>query len=312
MRSEDLNARGRILVYEIIDVVPEPGNPQTNHKFKLFCKTDEKAPVTALCGVNGCLLAAIGNKVIMYAIDEGDLDGIAFLDVNIFVVNISSVKNLILISDVYKSVWFVVFQEDPPKLVALGKDFHHVRVYGSEIIVSDTEMAFLVTDHNRNLHVMTYAPYAVQSQGGQRLIRRGEMNTGHHIVSFFKLKARNDMKQYAGIAGTTSGAIVRVLPISEKMYKRMYALYSRLVTHLKHAAGLNPRGYRQIRDSQKTVTFSVISGLPGPRLIIDEDLMSVYLNLPRPKQVELGDAIGSNRNRVIDDLLELGMRCEYF
>lgn len=63
LRSEELACRGRILLFEIIEVVPEPGNPQTNHKFKLFCKTDEKAPVTALCGVNGCLLAALGTKV---------------------------------------------------------------------------------------------------------------------------------------------------------------------------------------------------------------------------------------------------------
>lgn len=63
LRSEELSCRGRVLIFEIIDVVPEPNNPQTNHKFKLFCKTDEKAPVTALCAVNGCLLTAIGTKV---------------------------------------------------------------------------------------------------------------------------------------------------------------------------------------------------------------------------------------------------------
>lgn len=110
MRSEDLACRGRILLYEIIDVVPEPGNPQTNHKFKLYCKTDEKAPVTALVGVNGNLLASIGTKIIMYAVEEGELNGIAFLDVNIFVVSLSAVKNLILVSDIFKSVWFVCFQ----------------------------------------------------------------------------------------------------------------------------------------------------------------------------------------------------------
>jgi cleavage and polyadenylation specificity factor subunit 1 len=66
LRSEELSSRGRILLFEIIDVVPQPGNPQTNHKFKLFCSTDEKSPVTALCAVNGCLLAALGTKVSLF------------------------------------------------------------------------------------------------------------------------------------------------------------------------------------------------------------------------------------------------------
>jgi hypothetical protein len=50
-------------VFDVIDVVPEPGRPQTNHKLKPFFSTDEKNPVTSICGCNGYLLAAIGTKV---------------------------------------------------------------------------------------------------------------------------------------------------------------------------------------------------------------------------------------------------------
>ena len=50
-------------MFDVIDVVPEPGRPQTNHKLKPFFSTDEKNPVTSICGCNGYLLAAIGTKV---------------------------------------------------------------------------------------------------------------------------------------------------------------------------------------------------------------------------------------------------------
>jgi cleavage and polyadenylation specificity factor subunit 1 len=271
MRSEELACRGRVLLFEIIEVVPEPENPQTNHKFKLFCKTDEKSPVSALCDVNGCLLAAIGTKIIMYSMEEGELNGIAFLDVNIYVISISAVKNLILISDVFKSVWFVVFQEDPPKMVALAKDHYPVQVYGADFIVDDNSLSMIVSDAQKNLHVLSYAPYAVQSQGGQRLIRRGEMHAGLHIHSFNKLRCRPNLhqdewvpsKQYVTIGGTLSGGLVLIQPISEKMFKRLYSLYSRMVTHLEHACGLNPRGYRHIGSSKTIAVSSVVSGPPG-------------------------------------------------
>lgn len=127
----------------------------------------------------------------MYAMEDGDLNGVAFLDVCIFVVSISAVKNFILISDAYKSVWFVAFQEEPAKLVLLGKDLYPVRVIGSEIMISESSLAMLVSDEESNLHILSYEPYSVQSNGGQKLLRRGEMNLGVEIQSFVPILCRN-------------------------------------------------------------------------------------------------------------------------
>ncbi|KAJ3087268.1 hypothetical protein HK102_011465 [Quaeritorhiza haematococci] len=44
--------------------------------------------------------------------------------------------------------------------------------------------------------------------------------------------------------GTLDGGILVMTPVTEKLYKRLYALYSRMVNNLQHAAGLNPRGFR--------------------------------------------------------------------
>ena len=66
MRSEDLTVRGRVLIYDIIEVVPEIDNPQTCHKFKKMAEVEEKAPISALCAVNGYLLTGQGAKIVMY------------------------------------------------------------------------------------------------------------------------------------------------------------------------------------------------------------------------------------------------------
>ena len=46
----------------------------------------------------------------MYAFEDQELTGVAFFDVSIFITHLVSVKNLILASDITKSVSFLVFQ----------------------------------------------------------------------------------------------------------------------------------------------------------------------------------------------------------
>jgi cleavage and polyadenylation specificity factor subunit 1 len=207
MRSEELPCRGRLLLYDIIEVVPEPGKPQTNRKLKQVFVSEEKHPVSAICAVNGYLLATVGTKIIMYEREDTELNGVAFLDVNIFVVSMSSVKNFILISDIYRSVWFAVFQEDPPKIILLGKDLYPVHVIGSEFIIGDSDLGLLVSDDKSNLHVMSYEPYSVQSQNGERLLRRGEMNLGYEIQSFAPLRLRPSLINEEYLPSKSSGVI---------------------------------------------------------------------------------------------------------
>jgi cleavage and polyadenylation specificity factor subunit 1 len=310
-----------MLVYDIIDVVPDPNNPQTNHKFKTFHSSDEKNPVVALCAVNGHLLGTIGTKVLAYAMEDGALNGIAFLDVSIFVVSLSSVKNFILIGDIYKSVWFVAFQEDPPKMVLLGKDLYPVSVVSSEFIVSDTSLLMLVSDVHHNLQLMSYEPLASQSQIGQRLLRRAEMNLGYEIESFCRIRLCPKIldgeiipsMKMGVIAGTLDGGLCSVLPITEKIFKRLYGVYARMVTHMEHHAGLNPRGYRQIVLPYKSIySQAVVTGPPGPRGILDGALLHKFIKLSVHHQREVSKSIGLNENRILDDLLELRSSLDYF
>lgn len=53
----------QILLYDIIEVVPEPGKPMTKYKFKEVLTKEQKGPVSAITHVVGFLVTAVGQKV---------------------------------------------------------------------------------------------------------------------------------------------------------------------------------------------------------------------------------------------------------
>jgi len=63
IRGEDFPTRGSIYVFEVVEVIPKADRPETCFKLKLRAKEEVKGPVSAICDVDGYLLAAQGQKV---------------------------------------------------------------------------------------------------------------------------------------------------------------------------------------------------------------------------------------------------------
>lgn len=87
-RGEDIPSRGCIYVFEIIEVVPDPEQPETNRRLKLIGKEPVKGAVTALSeiGGQGFLIAAQGQKSMVRGLKEdGSLLPVAFMDMQCYV-----------------------------------------------------------------------------------------------------------------------------------------------------------------------------------------------------------------------------------
>jgi cleavage and polyadenylation specificity factor subunit 1 len=109
--GEDQPTRGKVYVFDVINVVPEPNRPETGFRLKPFAKEEVKGAVTALTeiGPQGFLLVAQGQKCLVRGlVEEQRLLPVAFLDVQCFVTAAKVLKGtgMIILSDLAKGLWF--------------------------------------------------------------------------------------------------------------------------------------------------------------------------------------------------------------
>ncbi|KAF9924351.1 Cleavage and polyadenylation specificity factor subunit 1 [Linnemannia zychae] len=311
IKGEDSTMRGTIYIFDIIDVVPEPDNPQTDHKLKLLYSEEVKGAVTAMAALSGYLLTCVGTKVLVRSFEDNEtLTGIAFIDVQIYVTSVKVVKNTIMLADAYKSVWFVGFQDEPTKLVMLGKDYNPMEAMNVSYLIENQTMNIVVADSEKNIRLLQYAPYHVQSFSGQKLICRGDYHVGSQVettipVPKIVLSGSDEGISHLTICGTLDGGLCMITPIPEKTSKRLALLSSQIVNGVQHAAGLNPRAFRLLQSKDR-LNSNPVKG------ILDGDLLFEFINLPANRQKEMTKQIGSGVDRVMDDLAGIAVAADHF
>lgn len=110
-KGEDIPARGCIYVFDVIEVVPEPGKPETGRKLKLIGKEVVKGAVTALSGIGGqgFVIVAQGQKCMVRGLKEdGSLLPVAFMDMQCYVNVAKELKGtgMVILGDAIKGLWF--------------------------------------------------------------------------------------------------------------------------------------------------------------------------------------------------------------
>uniref|UniRef100_A0A4W6BTU9 Cleavage and polyadenylation specificity factor subunit 1 n=1 Tax=Lates calcarifer TaxID=8187 RepID=A0A4W6BTU9_LATCA len=255
-------------------------------------------------------------RIFLWVLKDNDLTGMAFIDTQLYIHQMFSIKNFILAADLMKSISLLRYQEESKTLSLVSRDAKPLEVYSIEFMVDNNQLGFLVSDRDKNLYVYMYLPEAKESFGGMRLLRRADFNAGAHINTFWRMPCRGaldagskksltwDNKHITWFA-TLDGGVGLLLPMQEKTYRRLLMLQNALTTMLPHHAGLNPKAFRMLHSDRRSLQNAV-------RNILDGELLNKYLYLSTMERSELAKKIGTTQDIILDDLLEIDRVTAHF
>lgn len=162
-KGEDRPIRGRGLVFDVAEVVPEPGRPETNLKLRLKGITDFKGPVMAFTQLSDAhVLISLGQKVLINTFEDDEkFAGVAFQDTGTCTLALASLKSFFVTADLTNSLAFLAFQAEPlARIFALGRDYgQNLQCTGVEFVInSDGQILMVTSDDQGGIHFFTYAP----------------------------------------------------------------------------------------------------------------------------------------------------------
>ncbi|KAK3984881.1 protein cft1 [Cladorrhinum sp. PSN332] len=302
-KGEDLPTRGHVYVYDIAEVIPQPGRPETGRKLKLVAKEDiPRGAVTALSeiGTQGLMLVAQGQKCMVRGLKEdGTLLPVAFMDMNCYVTSAKELPGtgLCLLADGFKGVWFTGYTEEPYKMIMFGKSNTRLGVLMADFLPDGKELYIVASDSEGHLHVLQFDPEHPKSLEGHLLLSRTTFSTGaHHPTKSLLLPATTPVPEGSDpsaqphilLLASSTGVISALRPLSEGTYRRLSSLAAQLTNSLPHAAGLNPKAYRL--PSANCLPAGVEAGIG--RSIVDGTILERFTELGTARRQEVAGRAG--------------------
>lgn len=305
--GEDELCTGRIVVFDLVR------KEDLTFKIEKLYHKDQKSPVSALAGLDGNLLLAIGPRLILHCWKRSTLVGLSFFDARFYIQCLKVVKGIVIITDVFHGAQVFYWQPRRKRMVLLGRDTGTLATEAAEFILDGASVGFVVSDIRRNLQMLTYAPEEPLSQGGKVLLPRAEAHTGAGVNDMARVRlgltrspsdATRAANRHAVVFGTVAGAVAAVVPLGSEVFERLGFLAKAMVGRLVQPAALNPRAHRAFaqQDKSRNVYHQAFARAKTGKTMLDGDLLWRFVDLAAEEQRELADLARSTPSAIIDAL----------
>ena len=329
--GEDTPCRGRCLLFDVAWSMKSRGpashtaNNQPEWQGRLACTRDAKMACTALSGLEGHLIIAIGNKLIVHSWDGEFLQPVAFFDTPLHTVTINVVKNFILIGDLQKGAYFLRWKDTGHEklIVQLAKDFEHLDVLATEFLVDGSQLSMLAADTTGNAYSFSYDPKSLESWKGQKLLTKASFFVGSPVNRMVRYKLKPPVQpagapplsqaeikasanRHAVFHGTLDGSLGILVPTDLESFTKLQKLQEYLVNAVPQPCGLNARSFRQPKTFEGRPTRA-----GAPNLILDGDSLQQFEQMPWRQQAAAAAAAGMRRDEALGHLRQMSERTRF-
>lgn len=272
--GEDKMARGRIIVYSLVTIVPDPATPHINKKLKLITVEQLRTACLYCQEVRGLLAVCIGTRLMIYEYNENiGLTAVGRNEISLLSTSLFIIKNFILISDIHRGVsFFFLRPANPLRLHLLGQSaaMHNVR-HVQGIVGSLSEYPAKQTTGDADAHagahtlhlvaysrdgvirIFTYSPLYLPSGNGANLIKRAEIDSKIE-PTIETCSAQLDDSTPIFISNNIL-TTVRAASVPGKIH----LLQRTIASSLHNTCGINPRNYLQPADPGNIECAEVLS-----------------------------------------------------
>ena len=267
---------------------------------------------------------------------EVAMEPVAFYTASFYIVDVSTTKDYIILSDALHGTTFLVWREQDRSLILLARDGEYYSCISSGLIRDGALLGMVITDDEGNLQHLQYNP----RKALKRLLCTADFHVGsqisillqHRLLSlptlpeeFARKPARQRQKSSSKLssaapfgarlekvfadrscllAGTLDGGLAMLVPVEERVYHRLALLQQVLCTTLYAQFGLNPREYRMFQRSRER--------LIRKRGVLDGNILWKFLTLDIETQTEITFVMGTTIDRVLDALQDIEVSSSFF
>eukprot|EP00020_Sapocribrum_chincoteaguense_P008020 CAMPEP_0170755334 /NCGR_PEP_ID=MMETSP0437-20130122/13462_1 /TAXON_ID=0 /ORGANISM="Sexangularia sp." /LENGTH=1481 /DNA_ID=CAMNT_0011094495 /DNA_START=206 /DNA_END=4651 /DNA_ORIENTATION=+ len=317
--SEDEMTKGRVFVFEIL---------MPNMLLRQASVRQEVAAVTALCQCSGYCIGAVGNR--LYAYDFSDslqVAPIAFMEADVYIPTMASIKNWVITGDVMNSVRFIRFREciEGRYLQPLGKDTARQSVTAVEYLVDEPNLCIVSADTDGTLKTFMYQPDEPDTLNGQVLQRYGTMHLGSRISKMVRVAmtrpllvprlrrsatkeqqkvqrkvddARARLARQGIYAGSFDGSIYLVAPMDELSSIHLRAALTAAVHRVAWPLGLHPMAHR-VPPTRLHSARADLSDQHHRSQVVDVDALRYILQANYKVQVEIAKRVGISQHLLV-------------